>query len=218
MGSQVLSDGRHFQQADTESWHVLLQNGDDCILGCARYRPLRGSAEQLGASHSAIARSNRYGPVLKSAIERLVASVRMRNKHYGEAGGWVLRREIRGSTAAVTIALMTFALAEHLGSGGGITTATRMHHSASMLCRIGARRVAELPAYYEPKYGSVIELLHFDLPDVNPRYAAKLDKLRSEILKTPIICAGESASSELSRVSASHLPSLDGPLSTNALQ
>ncbi len=189
MGSQLLSDGRHFQQVDSESWHVLLQNGDGCILGCARYRELRGNAEQFGACHSPLARSHRYGPVLKSALERLVTNVRMRNKQYGEAGGWVLRREIRGSTAAINIALMTFALAEHLGSGGGITTATRMHHSAAMLCRIGARRVPELPAYYEPRYGSVIELLHFDLPYINPRYRAKLEKIRAEILLTPVICA-----------------------------
>ena len=169
----------------------MLQNGDGCILGCARYRELRENGEQIGACQSPLARSNRYGPVLKSAIERLINNVRSRNKQYGEAGGWVLRREIRGSMAAINIALMTFALAEHLGSGGGITTATRMHHSASMLCRIGARRVPELPAYYEPRYGSVIELLHFDLPYINPRYRAKLEKIRDEILLTPVICVGE---------------------------
>ena len=43
MGSQLLPDGRHFQQADAESWHILLQNGDGRTLGCARYRPLRGA-------------------------------------------------------------------------------------------------------------------------------------------------------------------------------
>jgi hypothetical protein len=188
-GGQLLPDGRHFQQADAESWHILLQNGQGRTLGCARYRPLRGGADQLGASHSAIAGSRLYGPVLKSAIERLIAGARRQNKQYGEAGGWVMRREIRGTSAAVNIALMTFALGEMLNCGLGLTTATRSHHSASILCRIGARRLPELPAYYEPKYGSIIEVLHFDLPNSNPRYAAKLDRLRSEILRTPIICA-----------------------------
>ena len=190
-GAHLLPDGRHFQPVDAESWHVLLQNSVGKILGCARYRPLGGGAEQLGASHSALASSNRYGPILRSGIERLIASVRNRGKRYGEAGGWALRREIRGSTAAVNIALMTFALAEHLGSGLAITTATQMHHSSSILCRIGAHRLAELPAYYEPKFGSIIEILHFDLPNQNPRYAAKLNKIRAEILRTPVICARE---------------------------
>jgi hypothetical protein len=128
---------------------------------------------------------------LKSALERLVSNVHKRNKYYGEAGGWALRKEIRGTTAGIHIALMTFALAEHLGCGLGFTTATRMNHSSSMLCRIGASRVAEVPAYYEPKYGSVMELLQFDLPNTNPRYAAKLDKLRSQVLQTPVVCASQ---------------------------
>lgn len=192
-GMQLMPDGRHFQPIDDESWHILLRNGDGCILGCARYRPLLGNADQLGASHAALARSLRYGPVLRSVVDQLLANARKRNKQCGEAGGWVLRQEIRGSTAALNIALMTFALAEHLNCGLGITTATRMHHSASMLCRIGAHRVAGLPAYYEPKYGSIIELLQFDLADSNPRYAARLDKLREKILSTPIICARREA-------------------------
>jgi hypothetical protein len=189
--THLLPDGRHFQQIDAESWHVLLQNSDGRTLGCARYRPLNGHADQLGANHSAIARSNRYGPVLKSAMQGLILKAQERGKHYGEAGGWALRQEIRGSTAAVNVALMTFALAENLGSGLAITTATRMHQSSSILCRIGASRVPELPAYYEPKFGSILEVLHFDLPNTNARYAARLDKFRSQVLRTPVICAGE---------------------------
>lgn len=195
VGASLSVDGRLVQAADADSWHVLLQNGEGRTLGCARYRPMEHSAEQLGAHHSAIARSRQYGPMLRSALDRLISSARNRNKCYGEAGGWALRREIRGSTAAVSIALMTFALAEHLGAGLAITTATRMHHSSSILCRIGASRLAELPAYYEPKYASVIEILHFDLPNTNPRYAAKLNKLRAQILNTTVVCSrGGSAS------------------------
>jgi hypothetical protein len=190
-GTNLLPDGRHFQHIDADSWHILLQHSDGRTLGCARYRPLGEQTDQLGASHSPIALSNRYGPVLKSAMEMLISNARKRGKDYGEAGGWALCREIRGSTAAVNVALMTFALAEHLGSGLAITTATRMHQSSSILCRIGASRVPELPAYYEPKFGSVLEVLHFDLPNTNPRYAARLDKFRSQILQTPVICARE---------------------------
>jgi hypothetical protein len=193
VGMELMPDGRHFQHIDAESWHILLQNGDGCILGCARYRPLLGSADQLAASHAALARSLRYGPVLRSVVDQLLTDARRRQKQCGEAGGWVLRREIRGSAAALNIALMTFALAEHLNCGLGITTATRMHHSAAMLCRLGARRVAELPAYYEPKYGSIIELLQFDLAERNPRYAVRLDKFRAIILSTAIICARKEA-------------------------
>jgi hypothetical protein len=192
-GSHLLPDGRHFQPIDANSWHILLQQPDGRTLGCARYRPIAGHGDQLGAHHSAIANSNRYGPLLKSAMENLISKVQERGKHYGEAGGWALRRELRGSTAAVNVALMTFALAEHLGSGLAFTTATRMHRSSSILCRIGASRLPELPAYYEPKFGSILEVLHFDLPNKNPRYAARLDKLREQILRTPVICARDTS-------------------------
>ena len=192
-GAGAFPNGRHVQPVDGESWHVLLQNGCGDTLGCARYRPVRGNVDQFGALSSAIGSSPRYGTVLRSALERLVFEADRRNKFYGEAGGWALRPEIRGSTAAVNIALMTFALAEHLGCGMAITTATRMHHSSSILCRIGAQPLAQLPAYYEPQFGSMIEILHFNLPNENPKYAAKLNKLRSAILDAPIVCARETS-------------------------
>jgi hypothetical protein len=185
--THLCADGRHFQEIDVQSWHVLLQNEDGTILGCARYRTLEGDFNDLAANHSALAHSLRYGPQFRSTMYQLMMNARKHNKQCGEAGGWVLRREVRGTTAGLNIALMTFALAEHLNCGLGITTATRMHHSAAMLCRIGAHRVANLPAYYEPMYGSIIELLQFDLPQQNPIYAARLDKFRKMILSTPVI-------------------------------
>ena len=188
-GSHLEPDGRHVQPIDAESWHIVLQQEDGKALGCARYRPLSGNADQLGATCSTFGRSRRYGPVLHSAMERLISNVRRRGKRHGEAGGWAMRREIRGGTAAVNVALMTFALAEHLGSGLAFTTATKMHHSSSILCRIGATRIPDVPAYYEAKFGSIIEVLQFDLPNTNPRYASRLQKFREQILATPVICA-----------------------------
>jgi len=189
VGTKLLPDGRHYQQIDRECWHVLLQNSEGSVLGCARYRPIKGGFAQLAASQSPLAYSDRYGAMLKSAIETQIVSAGTRNVHYGEAGAWALRREVRGTTAAVNIALMTFALAEHLGGGMGITTATRLYHSASILRRLGGQRLADLPAYYEPKYGSVIEILHFSSENLGSRYAARLEKLRSQIAHTPVICA-----------------------------
>lgn len=190
-GNHLLPDGRHVQPIDMASWHVLLQDSDERTLGCARYRPLNGHFEQMGANHSAIARSSRYGPMLRSAIETLISKAQARGKKYGEAGGWAMRKEIRGSTAAVNVALMTYALAEHLGSGLIFATATKMHHSSSMLCRIGASRLSNLPAYYEPQFASILEVLHCDLPNNNPAYAARLNKFRAQILHVPVVCREE---------------------------
>jgi hypothetical protein len=189
VGTKLLPDGRHYQAIDRECWHVLLQNNSGSVLGCARYRPIRGGFTQLAASQSPLAYSDRYGPMLKSAVETQIVNAGTRNVHYGEAGAWALRREVRGTTAAINIALMTFVLAEYLGGGVGITTATRLYHSASILRRLGGRRLADLPAYYEPKYGSVIEILHFSSDNVDSRYAGRLERLRSQFLQTPVVCA-----------------------------
>jgi len=186
---QLLADGRHYQAIDAQSWHVLLEDGIGRLVGCARYRPVAGGFEQLNASQSAIAHSHRYGPLLRSAIEKQIAYARNNNMPYCEVGAWALRPEVRCSTAAVNVALMTYALTLHLGGGIGITTATRLHHSASILRRLGGRRLADLPAYYEPKYGSVIEVLYFNSGHLNPRYADRLEKLRREIEDVPVICA-----------------------------
>ena len=197
VGTKLLPDGRHYQPIDRECWHVLLQDTAGRVLGCARYRPIKGGFAQLAASQSPLAYSDRSGPMVKSAVEDQIVSAGTRNIHYGEAGAWALRREVRGTTAAVNIALMTFVLAEHLGGGVGITTATRLYHSASILRRLGGQRLGDLPAYYEPKYGSVIEILHFSSENVDSRYAPRLGKLRSQIANTPVICAAEDQPFEL---------------------
>jgi hypothetical protein len=187
MRTPLTSDARHVQKSDYDSWHVLLLNGEEQLLGCARYRLMQGGAESFGACQSALARSQRYGPALRSVIDGLVAGAKLRREQYGEAGGWALRPEVRGSIAAFNVALTTFALAQHLDSGVAVTTATTNNHSASILCRLGARRVPNIPAYYDPKYGSTIEILQFHAP--HPRYAAKLEKIRSEAVDIPVICA-----------------------------
>lgn len=191
IGTQLMPDGRHYQPMDFHSWHVLLHNDEGRVMGCARYRPVTGGFDQLGASQSAIAYSNRYGPLLKAAIENHIGSAKQNKIQYGEAGCWALRREIRGCTAAVNIALMTWTLAHHLGGGMGITTASRMNHSASILRRLGARRLANLPAYYEPKFGSIIEILAFNKDHLDDRFAVRMEKLKAEMCQLPIICAAD---------------------------
>jgi hypothetical protein len=200
IASQLLPDGRHYQAIDTECWHILLETDNGRMLGCSRYRPVRSGFEQLGVCNSALAHSQRYGPLLRSAIEMEMAQARKHNVHFGEAGMWAVRPEVRCSTAAVNIALMTFVVAEKLGGGLGITTATRRYHSAAILCRLGGRRLGELPAYYEPKYGSIIEVLHFSLANLHTQYAGRLARLREEVHGVDVLCAavGDSKSSGLS--------------------
>ncbi len=198
IANQLLPDGRHYQPVDLQSWHVLLESGGR-IVGCSRYRPVGGGFQQLGASRSSLAGSAKYGPILKRAIEIEIQRARNIRVQYGEAGAWALQPEVRCSAAAVNIALMTFALAERLGGGLGITTATTRHHSSSILRRLGGRRLAQLPPYYDAKYGCIIEILGFDMANLDSQFAARVDSLRKQLDRTEVICASGTSVSECSR-------------------
>jgi hypothetical protein len=195
IAKELLPDGRHFRPEDAGSWHILLQNDDSEIIGSARYRPLEGGYESSGVSGSALGRSKSFGPIVRNAVECDIANAESRNSQYGEAGMWALSSLARCSTAAVNIALMTFAVAEHLGGGFGLTTATTCHHSASILRRLGGRRLAGLPAYYEPMFGCIIEILHFSPGSYAAQYIPRIERLKQELSKTEVLCASYGAKS-----------------------
>ena len=181
-------DGRHWHQLDDPSWHVILQNADGRILGCARYRPSITSFEQLICSKAAVAVSPVTGPIFRSTFEQEQAKARARGLHYGEASAWAMSADSRCSTAAVSIALMSFALAELLGGGLGLTTASMRHQASSILRRLGGTPFADFEPYYEPMFDCSIELLQFDIALFKDRYKARLEQMKAELRRTPVVC------------------------------
>ena len=189
IAATLLPDGRHWHKLDAHSWHVLLQDSSDGeVVGCARYRPILNGFEDLICSKAAIAVSPVTGPVFRSAFAQQVADARRRGLHYGEASAWALSEKARCSTAAVNIALMSFALAEWLGGGVGLTTASTRHHASLILRRLGGCPLAGFAPYYEPMFECSIELLHFDMATLEPRYLVKLEEMKAELRRTPILC------------------------------
>ncbi len=195
IAASLLPDGRHWQHLDAISWHILLQNPDGRLVGCARYRPIIGGFEQLACSKSALAQSPVTGPVLRSAFEQQFAIARQRGIQYGEAGAWAIESGARCSTAAVGIALMSFALAERLGGGMAITTATTRHRSSAILRRLGGTPLGGFAPYYEPQFSCTIEVLQFDINDLEAKFSAKLAELRDELDRTLITCPSEASES-----------------------
>ena len=192
IAATLTPDGRHCQtQMDAESWHIVLQNASGRVVGCARYRPIREGFHQLTCSKSALAKSPITGPVLRSAFNQHFATARRKGMGYGEVGAWAIDAEARCSTAAVSIALMSFALADALGGGMAVTTATTRHHSSAILRRLGASPLGDIPPYYEPMFGCTIEVLQFEIEKLGERFAAKLSDLKLELRRTPITCPAE---------------------------
>jgi hypothetical protein len=192
IAATLLPDGRHWHPLDEKSWHVLLQDPNGLVVGCARYRPILGGFEQLICSKAAVALSPVTGPVFRSAFASQVADAKRRGIHYGEASAWALSERARCSTAAVNIALMSFAMAEWIGGGVGLTTASTRHHASLILRRLGGKPLAGFAPYYEPMFDCSIELLHFDITQMEGRYKAKLDEMRGELRNTPVLCPVES--------------------------
>lgn len=194
-------DGTHHDCLDAHSWHVLLQSGGGQVLGCARYRAVDTRFGDLTVSRSALASSTRFGPLLKTVVESDLRCASEQKVRYGEAGMWALSPEVRHSAAAVNLALMTFVLAEYLGGGRGITTATTRHGSSSILRRLGGYHGHNLPAYYEPRYGCNIEVIFFNSKALKERHAARLDKLRAQFQNIDFV-GGRSGRDEAEAASA----------------
>lgn len=191
-----LTGRRHQVDSDAGSWHLLVLDSERRVCGCARYREYPKNAEfsRLGVAQSALAHCAQWGARLASAVEAELAMVRRLGLSYVELGGWALLEELRGTTEALRMALTVYSLAQALGCGVGISTATRRNSSASILRRIGARPLehenSELPSYHDPQYRCTMEVLRFYFWDPNPRYAARIAELRAELPGIRVITDG----------------------------
>jgi len=188
-----LTAGRHQVPIDEESWHLLVLDQDDQVCGCLRYRehPSDVDFSQLSLAHSSLARCPQWGSHLKDAVEDELKLARSFNLPYVEVGGWALLERLHGTSEALRMALVMYALARKLGGAIGITTANHGNCSASILRRIGGRSLERgqraLPPYYDPQYKRDIEILRFCSWAPNPRYAGFIERLESEILSLPVL-------------------------------
>jgi hypothetical protein len=192
---QLTPDGRHVQDADYRSWHLLGLNRDAGVVGCARYWHLAEPVyyPQLGVSSSALAHDPEWGPKLRQAVEQQIAQAAELGLAFVEVGGWAVTEELRRSAEPLKIALATYALAQSLGGCIGITTATVRHHSSAVLRKIGGgslrlNRDTEMPRYFDPHYDCDMEILRFDSRAPEPRMSDWIDGLRGELAHTPVMC------------------------------
>jgi hypothetical protein len=192
--SQLLEDGRHLHPADGESWHLLTFDGSGEVAACLRYRmhPSNVSFSKLTIAHSALAKSEKWGPKLRAAVEEELRLARERGCSYVEMGGWAITQALRCTTEALRMIVTAYSLAQVSGGALGITNATLRSCSASILRRIGGRRLMadgeELPSYTETEYRSVeAEILRFDSMNPNPRYKKWMDECQAHMRDVPVI-------------------------------
>ena len=120
-----------------------------------------------------------------------ITQARRDGLRYAEVGGWAVSKERRCSSEGLMLALAVYGLCRALGGALGITTANVTHASSSILRRLGGSYLeaggATLPAYFDPKYNTMIELLRFDSRRPSLKYGLLVDILRVELAKVPVI-------------------------------
>jgi hypothetical protein len=195
--SELQADGRHCVDADYSGWHVVAVDGQGEVCGCSRYRIYSPDAHfsELAVGRSALARSAMWRSALIAAIQGERDLARQKRVHFVEVGGWAISAELRRTTEALRIALATYALADYLGGCVGLTTATRRHHSASVLKKIGGSPLkageAELPPYFDPDYDCEMEILKFDSAAPNPKFEPWIEQLRVQLAAVEVIAPGQ---------------------------
>ena len=192
-------DGALRMRGDDEAWHLLLIDSNENVIGCARYLMYSNTTpfESLWISRSALAQDPLWASHVRKAIEADLNLARARNQVYVEIGGWALKQEWRCTRAALEIAIGSFAMGSLWGGAVGACSATFRHGSASILNRLGGGRLhcegLELPSYYDPQYGCMMELLRFDHASPEKRFEPLLRQLTKTLSQAQLITAGESA-------------------------
>ena len=178
--SELTADGRHVQEADYSSWHILCADDQGSVHGCVRYQLHDRNVKfrDLGVAQSPLGKSARWQPVLQAAVDAELAAAHRRKLVYVEVGAWILSESLRQSAEAVRMVMAVYGLGRAMGGALGIATATTRHNSALILHRLGGQPL-DLPSYYDPRYRSVMRVLRFDSSSPNAKYADAIEVFQS---------------------------------------
>jgi hypothetical protein len=193
----LTSDGRHVQPIDEVSWHLLILNRYDRVVGCTRYLQHHPSTSfnRLRVRTAALARSEQWSHRLRRAVESELEIARHNGFSFVEVGGWALDASVRGTSDAVRSVLFTFAWSQVIGGCLGLSMATHRNGSASILRRIGGHPLEcdgeALPPYYDPQYKCEMEVIRVDSRIPCAKYRHAIDEMRSEIPAMQVIGVGK---------------------------
>jgi hypothetical protein len=189
------SDGRFRMCGDEEAWHLVLTDCNGEVIGCARYLvyPPTVPYKFLRISHSALGKDPNWSAQLRTAVEADLQLARQRRSLYVELGGWALAEKWRKTRAALEMVAGSYALCRLWGGALGSCTATIRHGSASILRRLGGSKLMfdgkALPAYFDPRFGCVMDLLRFDDLTPDPRILPMIEAMESQLADTQVVTA-----------------------------
>ena len=190
---QLSADGRHQTPEDERSWHLLWTHDRDHVTSCAWYLQHENTTtiEQLRVRHCPLAGLDEWRDTLRGAVGSEIARARRDGLRYAEVGGWAVSKERRCTSEGLVLALAAYGLCRMLGGALGITTANVTHASSSILRRLGGSRLeydgTPIPAYFDPRYNTNIELLRFDSRQPSAKYAGLVEMLSVKLSSVSVV-------------------------------
>jgi hypothetical protein len=190
---QLSPDGLHQTPEDDRSWHLVMFNRHRRISACAWYlqHDEAVQADDLRVRTCPLAGADGWRSGFRKAVELEIANARRSGLHLTEVGGWAVAKESRRTSEGLVLALAGFSLGRICGGTLGITTATVRHCSSTILRRLGGSPLevdgTAVPAYYDPKYKCMMELLRFDSRRPNAKYVGLVERLREMLPHVPVI-------------------------------
>jgi hypothetical protein len=175
---------------DDLSWHFLLTDDEQEVIGCVRYlvHPQTISFNKLLIAHSSMVSNAEWHDKVREAVEADLKLALEQHLSYVEIGGWALAEAWRGTSAALEILVASYALGNLWGGCLGSCTATVRHSSSSILRRIGGSRFQvrgeSLPPYEDPSYGCEMELLRFDSRSPARRFIPLISQVEEKLANT----------------------------------
>ena len=191
---QLSSNGLHQTPEDEQSWHLLMMASPDDVSSCAWYREhdeTTVSFDDLRVRNCALAQRDGWKERLTASVESEIAQARRERLRYAEVGGWAVANGRRGTPDGLLLALATYGLCRALGGALVVTTANVTHCSSAILRRLGGSYLESegepLPAYFDPRYNTNIELVRFDSRKPNPRYLGLVQTLMAKLSNVAVV-------------------------------
>lgn len=204
--SDLGSDGRFATKLDHGCWHFLIVDESGEVRGCLRYRPMLPSVkfEDLGLSRCELARDPEWGFRLRRAVEADIAIADTCGMQYVEFGGWAVSEALRGTPESLRLVLTCYALARESGGGVGIVNATRRHHSAQILRRVGGESLTwqgtRIPPYFDSRYGCEMEILRFNINSMKLKHSSLVDLMSEQLPDVRVVIGRHSPEKSLERL------------------
>jgi hypothetical protein len=199
---ELTADGRHVTAEDETSWHILMTDASGQVRSCALYleHEETASIRDMRVRHCPLLKTSDWQPKVKAAVESEIARARRAGLRFAELGGWAIQKERRGTPEGLMMALATYGLSRILGGALGITTANVAHSCSSILRRLGGAYLefegTTIPAYFDPRYNTEIELLRFDSRAPSTKYAALIDMVMGKLSNVSVVASPADAATE----------------------